>query len=432
MPLVPWSGLADLHRRIADGRVRLIGWGAGGSFRAAYAACPLRLAYLVDSNPDAWGRTVYGVPVRPPSALAAEDPDGVAVVIYPAFLFAGEILRAIDALGPYRAIFPYQPAVAARFVRALREGIRPDLVRKPPGRSRRAILLQGPVVPEVTETALRFYASRYPNDMIVLSTWDDTPAPELERLAPLADAVVTSPVPAVPGPQNRNLQGVSTLAGLERLAALGVETVLKTRTDTLAAASDLLARGEALLAAHPLGRQGRAMGLGRRLAICERFTFRYLPYTMSDIVMFGGLEDQRAYWAAPPDPRRFSPYTPEWRSKSYRAFAQAAGTPEIHFLTSFCRRAGRSLAYTVEDHWTLLRDLFVLVDEDWFGLFFPKYGFDDIRACYGSGCTPAAVAGYALWERLQAGVDLSAEAAAIDIDRTTFEAMIIGPPPDEP
>ncbi len=423
MPLVPWTALGTLYDRIALGHVRLVGWGAGGSFKTTYAACPLRLAYLVDSDPAKWGTRVWGIEVRPPAALAKEDPDTVAVMIYSAFLFGGEILAAIDALGPYPALWPYVPHLAGQFVRALREGIDPALTRKPAARSHAGILVQGPVVEGVTETILRYHASRNPTDHLVLSTWEDTPPAQLEQAARWCDRVVLNRPPVPPGPQNRNLQLVSTAAGLEALAAAGVDKALKTRTDTLAAAPALLERGAALQAAHPV----RFPGTANRLVISERFTFRYLPYTMSDIVMFGDVADLRAYWSAPLDTRSFSPYTPEWRATSYRAFSQARGTPEIHYLTSFCRRQGWEPDGTVRDHWTILRDLFALMDERWFGLFFPKYGFDDLSR-YGTGPTPAAVADRNLWDRLTAGTDdVWDEAGAVDIDATTFEAMVVPP-----
>lgn len=424
MPLVPWTALGDMYDRIALGRVGLVGWGAGGSFKTAYSACPLRLAYLVDSDPAKWGTRVWGIEVRPPAALAAEDPRAVVVVIYSAFLFGGEILVALDALGPFPALWPYAPHLAGRFVQALRQGIDPSLSRKPPARSRSGVLVQGPLIEGVTETVLRYHASRAPNDHLVLSTWAGTAPALLDRVAPWCDRVVLNDPPPVPGPQNRNLQLVTTAAGLDALSEAGVEKALKTRTDTLAAAADILERGAALQAAHPV----RFPGTANRLVISERFTFRYLPYTMSDIVMFGDVADLRAYWSAPFDGRSFSPYTSDWRATSYRAFSQARGTPEIHYLTSFCRRQGLEPSWTVEDHWAILRDLFVLVDERWFGLFFPKYGFDDLCR-YGTGPTPAAIADRNLWDRLAAGSDaVWAEAAVVDIDRITFDAMVAVPP----
>lgn len=425
MPLVPWTALGEMYDRIALGRVRLVGWGAGGSFKAAYSACPLRLAYLVDSDPAKWGTTVWGVEVRPPDALLGEDPAGVAVVIYSAFLFGAEILAALDTLGPFPALWPYAPHIAGRFVDALRRGIDPAMTRKPPARGAgTGIVVQGPVVDGVTETVLRYHAATAPDSHLVLSTWSTTPPDLLDRMERWCDRVVVSDPPAVPGPQNRNLQTASTAAGLAALAEAGVDKALKTRTDTLAAAPDLLERGAALQAAHPV----RFPGTANRLVISERFTFRYLPYTMSDIVMFGDVADLAAYWSAPLDGRSFSPYTPDWRATSYRAFSQARGTPEIHYLTSYCRRQGHEPAWTVDDHWTILRDLFVVVDEGWFGLFFPKYGFDDLRR-YGTGPTPAAVVDRNLWDRLAAGSAAAwAEAALVDIDATTFDAMVAVPP----
>lgn len=422
MPLVPWTDLGSVYHRLALGRVKLVGWGAGGSFKTAYSACPLRLAYLIDSDPVKWGTRMWGIEVRSPEALAAEDPTTTVVMIYSAFLFGVEILRQVDALGPFPVIFPDLPHKAENLSRVLREGLDTGGATKPQGTSRRGILVQGPCTAGITDTVVRFYAARYPGDRLVLSTWDTTPPELLEPLVPFVDRLVLLPVPSCPGPQNRNLQRRSTLAGLEALDTLGVDTVLKTRTDTLAAAPDLLRRAE------DLGRRwpGGSFRQRRPLLISNRFTFKYLPYTMSDIVQAGDVADLHLYWSAPEDDRRFSPYTPEWRGRSFTAFARERGVPEIHFLSHFAAALGRDLAYTVEDHWAMLRDHFILMDEEWFGLFFPKYGLDDLGR-FGTGRTPGAIADHALWQRLVAGFDLVDEARAVNPDDATFESIVAVP-----
>ncbi|CAO3363715.1 hypothetical protein [Azospirillum palustre] len=426
MPRVPWLELEEVYRGIATGRLKLIGWGASGSFKMAYAACPLRVSYLIDRSPALWGQSVWGLPVRSPSTLQSEDPEKVVVLIYSAFLYGEEILAELEALGPYRAIFPYTPLLAERFVRTLTDGIDPTLIRKPAARSDRAILVQGPVLEGITAPLLRFYASRHPHDRLSLSTWSSTSGNQLDAVAGLVDDLVLSDLPACPGPQNRNLQRQSTMAGLERLAGMGIRTVLKTRTDTLCA-GEVLSRGAELQMAMPLPAALSNLGLRRRFIISERYTYKYLPYALSDIAMFGDIADHLLYWSAPDDLRSFSPFSPDWRAKSLRDFSRTAGIPEIHFFRSFCERIGRPLADSVEDHWAALRDLFILMDENWFDLYFPKYGFDDVRV-YGTGRTAGAIAHQGFWERLAAGENLTDEAQAVDIDSATF-ADVGGIPP---
>ncbi len=91
---------------------RLIGWAAGGAFRAVHDLVPLALDHLIDSDPAKWKTRVKGIEVRPVENLREEDPGRTLVILYSAnqrplrerlatfgvshFLSASDLLEAPD------------------------------------------------------------------------------------------------------------------------------------------------------------------------------------------------------------------------------------------------------------------------------------------------------------------------------------------------
>ena len=76
-----------------------------------------------------------------------------------------------------------------------------------------------------------FIKSTSRNTRIIVSTWDDESAIQLQRLRDEGVDVLENRKPGFAGISHINYQIVSSLAGIRRAARFGVEYVLKTRTD---------------------------------------------------------------------------------------------------------------------------------------------------------------------------------------------------------
>jgi hypothetical protein len=283
------------------------------------------------------------------------------------------------------------------------------------------------VIPGITEELIRCYAGRFSRELLVVSTWSDSPAAGLERIEPLCDKLVLSDPPERGGAQNRNYQIVSTRAGLEWLGQVGARKVLKTRTDTLVTAPDVLDRCEVLQRLYPVG-VGADFGARSRIVVSERYTLKNFPYFTSDILQFGDLQDLARYWSQPLDTRVFSPFDPEWRAKSYLEFARLRGNGEIFLTTGYLRALGWPADFGLEDHWRVLAELFIVQDERWFGHFFPKYGLYPIWDGPGQ---PGDLVDSAFWCRLQAGLWSEREAGWLDLERISFRNLFEGYLPPE-
>ncbi len=389
-------------------------------FSLHHHLAPMRHDYLVDSDPAKWGTRFHGFEVRSPTAIAQEDPSHTIIVIYPFRSARQVILTTLDAMGPYMALPPVEPFALRTFALRLERGLDSGLVRKQPALNDHAILVQGPLTEGITESVMRYYAKRHSEEWLILSTWADSPAELIAQVEPFCDRLLLNVPPDHAGPGNRNMQLVSTRAGLEECARLGLSKVIKTRTDALVSGDHIFSNSIALQAGTDASRC-RALGMSGRILVTERYTLRYIPYHVSDILMFGDTEDLLRFWSVPLDPRRYDPMSSEWHGKTYRELSRERALAEIYFTRHFLDSLGWEASHTLEDHWTMLRDLFVVLDERWFGHCFPRY--DSIPLDDGRNPDEADIlVDYAYWRHLQEA-DMTAEAAGIDLDRIRYRHM---------
>jgi hypothetical protein len=90
----------------------IVGWGTGAAFQANHRLIGRDLAFVIDSEPLKWGRTIDGVTIRPLSALATLDGERTAVVVFSCFY--EEIAARIKSERPDIAAVPYHTVVASQ------------------------------------------------------------------------------------------------------------------------------------------------------------------------------------------------------------------------------------------------------------------------------------------------------------------------------
>ena len=389
--------LDEATRRLFDRRTHLVGWGTGSVFDYFRRLFPVRLDDLVDSDRARWGERRDGLDVRAPSTLAGRRPESTFVIIYSSFW--PEIQKQLAAIGPFPSL-----AASALFADA---GVRArlssaeQLARSAQARRVQdptdAVVVQGPVVPAVTERVLRVTAALYPDNLILLSTWSDTDPATLELVAPLVDEVVMTSQPTPAGIQNRNCQIVSTGRGIARAIELGANTVLKTRSDLVLTEPDVFARARWWWERLPDG-PARTVGLRRRLIVPSSFTRKYFLYHPSDLAMLGDAGDMLRYWSAALDERTGSLLSPPWIDQPLSAVNVAGNPSESYLGVQLCRALGRPVLGTLDDSWAFYRDLFAVVDDDWFGMLWLKnLSIPDAALRQGLRQTVSR----AFWERLQ-------------------------------
>jgi hypothetical protein len=411
--LIDVQSLEQASRALFDRAAEVVGWGSGSVFDYFHRQHPVRLKYLVDSDAARWGETRHGVEIVPPGRLARDAGSSTFVIIYSSYW--PEIQETLAEMGSIRSL-PASAVFADASARAkltLAAGLAAAARPRRAGRSDHAIVVQGPVVPDVTARVLGAMSALYPRTLIVLSTWNDTDAGLLAGVADLADEVVTSTRPEPAGVQNRNCQIISTRAGIERAIARGARRILKTRTDLAVLSRDVFAQARWWCDA--VGRRpARLAGLYDRLLVPSSFTRKYLLYHPSDLVLLGDARDMQAYWHAPLDPREGALMSPDWIDQPLSLVNMGGHPAESYLGLEFCRAIGRQVDGTLTDSWAFYRDLFAVVDNDWFDLlWFKNLSIPDASLRSGVRQTVSQ----SFWQRLQTDeASVSDERDEIDPD----------------
>ena len=316
-------GLDQACARLYSRTARVIGWGTGSVFDYFHSLYPIRLDYLVDNDRTRWGQKRRGIEIASPDRLRSETPEETVIVIYSSSW--SDIRDQIARIGDFIAI----PATAAFADASVREKLSwaETIASQPRNRwpsAMNTIVVQGAVTQGVTAHVLRILTALNPDNLVLLSTWDDTDRGLLAEAAAVADEVVTSAPPRVAGVQNRNRQITSTRAGVDRAMALGARTILKTRTDLAILGESVFEQGERWLQNFDPAR-ARRVGLQNRLIVPSSYTRKYLLYHPSDLAMLGAAEDMAQYWSTPLDPRSGELFTVASPDSAMAAVLDSAG-----------------------------------------------------------------------------------------------------------
>lgn len=231
-----------------------------------------------------------------------------------------------------------------------------------------AVVMQGPVLKrdDFTFETMRLYRRLFPGARLVLSTWKSEDATTLDRFRAVGIDVVTNDPPATPGQQNFNYQLVSSWAGLEHAAQAGAEYAIKTRTDQRVYGVNIHAMLMNMLRAFPLQSAGRQRS---RIIGASTGTFVFRLYGMTDMFLFGHIDDMLLYWSAPLSdarvPERKGPQS--WRETSMDCIC------EVYLATEFLKAVGHEPQWTLEDSWRAFATHFAVVDGEDLDLAWPKY-----------------------------------------------------------
>jgi len=226
-----------------------------------------------------------------------------------------------------------------------------------------AIVIQGPLVHvnDFTLETIGFYIKSSRDSLIILSTWEQEDVAALENDLPENVLIVKNRLPPLPGHANINYQIASTVAGIQAARKLGADYVLKTRTDQRLYLNEPLLFLINLLRRFPLEKETTQ---NQRLISVSLNTMKYRLYGVTDMFMFGHIDDMSTYWNA-----SFMDENPVY-SRHENPWLL---TPEAYLCTSYLEKLGRRLNWTLEDSWRALAEHFCIVDEKMIDLYWLKY-----------------------------------------------------------
>ncbi|WP_256011178.1 WavE lipopolysaccharide synthesis family protein [Desertivirga xinjiangensis] len=229
-----------------------------------------------------------------------------------------------------------------------------------------SILVQGPIVVKdnFTLETLKLYKYIYPQINIVLSTWREQPSEVVEQIKKLGVIVIENEKPEFPGLSNVNFQLTSTSNGIDYLVKnTNTKYLLKTRTDQRCNKSiDFLSYMRFLQQRFPVN-----SNLNERLIICSVNSFKRRLYGVTDMFMFGHIQDMKNYWCIPLDEKRkVEGVLP---SELYMKSEVAEG----YLINRFFDYLNYRPLWTEEDSNQFLSSYFNIIDKEQIDLYWFKY-----------------------------------------------------------
>lgn len=232
-----------------------------------------------------------------------------------------------------------------------------------------ALVLQGPLLNEddFTLETIRIYKKHFAETAIILSTWEDEDSGALAAIEREGATVLLNRMPQFRGYHNINCQILSACAGVEKAKEFGAAYVLKTRTDQRIYAPNCKEFLINLLHAFPVAPGFRQK---QRLISVSFNTAKYRPYSLSDMILCGEVDDMLLFWGCAHDRRDFPDILPARTIREWLAYRVC----EVYLVTEFLNRIGREVKWTLEDGWRVYADHFCIVDQESLDLYWPKYG----------------------------------------------------------
>ncbi len=223
-----------------------------------------------------------------------------------------------------------------------------------------AIVLQGPIVSEksITLRIIHHYLRRYPEVCIVVSTWGNTPPPDLAPLTNLAEngkiKLILNPDPIQPGVFNINRQIISSRNGLE-FALTDFEFSIKSRTDQVFVDPRFMNQLRILF-----DRYSEVGCKNSRIIVSSLNTFAFRLYGASDMFQFGKTKDLFEYWNQPLDARNIDELTAI--SPNLVAEAQKH-VAEVYLNTNYFKlKEKTNPQYNLEESLHFVANYFVVAD----------------------------------------------------------------------
>lgn len=224
-----------------------------------------------------------------------------------------------------------------------------------------AIVLQGPLLKDENFTleTVKLYKKIFKNAIIIVSTWSDSEPALVEQIRSAGAEVLLNEKPSFGGYANINYQIVSSLAGVKKAREKGAEYVLKTRCDQRFYAPNSLEFLCNIIETFPVAEGYRQK---KRIIGVSLNTFKYRRYGISDMTIFGSVDDMMLYWGAPPSVQKEG----ERINGCYKM-------AETYLSAEFLAAIGRPVSWTLEDSWKAFADHFCIVDQHSLDLYWYKY-----------------------------------------------------------
>lgn len=261
------------------------------------------------------------------------------------------------------------------------------------------IVLQGPILhhQDFTYLTILRYLQYYPGLQIVLATWKSENIKKFTELALIFPNlhILQLDKPSLSGWSNINYQITSTKAGLSKIKEMGLNYVIKSRTDQCL--FDPFALDKLRLAYESYDNVNDIS----RICFLSLNSFLFRLYGPSDMFQFGKTDQIIKYWDVPNDARE--PKDPGYKISLRTMSKHEFG--EFYMCINYLRSLGFKLDFTMKQNLTFFRDLFIILDASHVDLIWNKYTYNNTRWVAPTFPHLAQEWNYALWSGLNYNLD---------------------------
>lgn len=227
------------------------------------------------------------------------------------------------------------------------------------------IVIQGPIDYQkkfLIET-LKIYQKIFQNSFIYISTWIDEEF-DYNYINDLKNVKIFKNPEPLKSPYNIDHQIVSTYRGIIEAEKDGCSFILKTRPDIRINKSNsesfLLSIFKTFSTEIP----------GGRIIAPSLTTFKYRLYGLTDIVLFGSVQNMKKYF----DNTLYLESLKNYKNLDHNNFInETPVVAEIFLCSRYLMSSGEDLKWDLEDYWDKLKKYFCIIDTSSLDLFWNKY-----------------------------------------------------------
>lgn len=218
-----------------------------------------------------------------------------------------------------------------------------------------AVVIQGPIMNDEQIMCIKAMSFIFKDAYLIVSTWKNTDDKLLEKITPYIDCVIENTVPDI-YLDNRNLQIVSTAAGIEAAQKAGMKYVMKTRTDVVIGNKNIFKYYKKRIGNLNDIEILKRYGLKNRLMIIWPRVYYY--YRMADFFMLGHIQDMYCFWDSEREIRDNIPSN----LSTVEEYLNNKAAPEEFLSINFAKKINYELAYTLNDNFDFFKEFFYVVN----------------------------------------------------------------------
>jgi hypothetical protein len=238
-----------------------------------------------------------------------------------------------------------------------------------------AIIIQGPFIKrnDLTNRVIeQFKKITGPNVKILLSTWsDDLLTNDSKRCIVPVDIIIKNKKPDFSGPNNINLQIISTSSGINYFKKNDIDYIFKARTDQIYYSENILEFLQSLIKSFPVKKKIlNKTNIKNRIVTCQPKSAEF--YSLNDQFMFGSFDDLKNFWSSQSLVKKEN--ISEINNIDNKIINKF-GT-EAYLFIKFLKRINYKCSYKKNSYIKSIKDLFCLVDISMLNRYWTKYPYE--------------------------------------------------------